>query len=155
MTQGWHAFVGSAGTTTVPGSPEGTPETPGLLSPEQGAPETGAGVSVLVEGPEIWIHDLPAQAGLRVLWTDGEEAWVYAGEGTRFNSVDGRLEAFAPPGAVRVEIPRALQNVVLGLDGEVLLRKAGGELEILAPVRERSPSEIRFEAPESTNDDRP
>ena len=87
-----------------------------------------------------------------MLWIDGEEAWVYAGEGTRFTILDGRFEVIAPPGAVRVEIPRIFRRVIVGLDGEVLLRKAGGELEILAPVKERTPSEIRFEAPSAPND---
>ena len=147
-TQALEALTGSPAATEVP-SPEA--ET-GISAELQGTPETGAGIPGLAGGVEIWITDLPDGAGLRVLWTDGEEAWAYAGEGTRFNSVDGRLEVFSPPGAVRLEIPRIFQRVVVGLDGGVLLRKAGGELEILAPVQEQTPSEIRFEAPSSTND---
>ena len=133
----------------------GTPGESGADPADQGTPETGAGIPVTAGAVEIWIHGLPREAGLRVLWTDSEEAWIYAGEGTRFNSTDGRLEASDPPGAVRVEIPSNLEEVVVGLDGAVLLRKSGGELEILAPVEERTPSEVRFVGRGSTNDGRP
>jgi hypothetical protein len=109
-----------------------------------GIDETGAGLSVEDGTVEIWIHHLPEEAELRVLWVEGQEAWVYAGESTRFNRSEGRLEAFDPPGAVRVEIPRNAGRVTLGLDGEIILSKVGDELEIRGPVRQRTPSEIRF-----------
>jgi hypothetical protein len=93
---------------------------------------------------EIRIQGLGAEADLRVQWAEGKEAWVYAGEGTRFNSIAGRLEAYDPPGSIRVVIPRDSREVTLYLNGRVLLRKSGGDLEVLGPVEERSPSEILF-----------
>jgi hypothetical protein len=152
LKDGWQAF-----TESTRDEPVETPSEPGpgdlpATSNEQGPEEAGAGIPVTAEGVEIWIHGLPSDAGLRVLWTDGQEAWIYAGDGTRFTSTDRRLEAFDPPGTVRIEIPRTLARVTLGLDGEVLLRKSGGELEILRPVQERSPTEIRFEPPPLSND---
>jgi hypothetical protein len=115
-------------------------------------PETGAGIAAASEEVEVWIHGLSSAAELRVVWTEGEEVWVFAGEGTRFNRDSGRLEAFAPPGVVRVEIPRTLQRVVVRLDGSVLLRKSGEGLEILSPVQRRTPAEIVFDTPGPSND---
>lgn len=147
MAEGWQAL------TRVPSERprlEEGPEIPGspdpLLQEAPPLPETGAGIPALGNGVEIWIHDLSADAELRILWTDGEEAWVFAPEGTRFNRTDGRLEAFGPPGDVRVEIPRSFARVTVGLNESVLLRKSGEEVEILGPVQERTPSEIRFDA---------
>jgi len=152
MAEGWQALAGSPQTSVDQGVSQGAPEGPEPARPDAGLPETGASISALEGKVEIWIHDLPAQSELRVLWTDGEEAWVYAGEGTRFNGVSGRLDTFSPPGAVRIEIPRNLGSVVVRLEGSVLLRKSGGEVEILGPVQERSPSEIVFEIPGGAND---
>ncbi len=145
LAQGWEALIQSSGPGAPSGGSEVAPEDPTPSTSTQDLEETGAGIPAYAGGVEIWIHGLTAESDLRVLWTDGEEAWIYAGEGTRFTSTDGRLEAFGPPGPVRVEIPRSVGRVLLGLDGEVLLRKSGGGLEILGPVLERSPSEIRFE----------
>jgi len=154
MAQGWKALTDSA--QTGPGQED--PRQPGgdqeALPPEAGIPETGAGIPTSTLGVEIWIHGLPPQAERRIVWIDGDEAWIYAGEGTRFNRAAGRLEAFAPPGSVRVEIPRNLGQVVVRLNGNILLRKSGPDVEIMGPVQQRSPSEIVFEAEASTNDGR-
>jgi hypothetical protein len=151
IVQGWQAVTQASGAGLSDPVPEVLSDDPTTLSPGQDAAQSGAGIAVSSEGLEIWIHGLSSQADLRVQWTDGEEAWVYAGEGTRFTSTDGRLEAFDPPGLVRVEIPMRAGRVVLGLDGSVLLRKSAGELEILGPVQERTPSEIRFKPPGPPN----
>ena len=151
VVQGWHALTGSDPITSPVEDRTGTGGDQDALAPGTGLPETGASISASAQGVEIWIHDLPTEADLRVIWVDGDEAWIYAGEGTRFNRIGGRLEAFAPPGAVRVELPRNLRQVVVGLDGSVLLRKSGDDVEILAPTQERTPTEILFDAPGTTN----
>jgi len=143
LTDGWEALtsrsVTPAATEALQDRP--SPEAPGAPVPNL---EAGAGIPT-DEGPlEIWIHAMSRQAELRVLWVEGEEAWIYAGEGTRFTRSEGRLEAYDPPGAVRVEVPRNAASVTVGIDGRILVRKAGGELEIQGPVEERTPSEIRF-----------
>jgi hypothetical protein len=151
VVEGWRELAGSAETDFVredSGEEGANPEAP---LPEAGSRETGASIPTSIQGVELWIHDLAPAAELRVVWTDGEEAWIYAGEGTRFSRVGSRLEAFAPPGAVRVEIPRSLDQFVVGLNGSVLLRKSGGELEIVGPAQRRTPSEIIFESPPSPN----
>jgi hypothetical protein len=152
--QGWRVLTEFARTESEPQETGGGVGDPRALPSEAGIPETGASIPASAQGVEIWIHDLPREAELRVVWIDGDESWIYAGEGTRFNLEAGRLEAFSPPGAVRVEIPRDLERVTLRLNGSILLRKTGGEVETVGPVQQRTPSEIIFRAPESTNDGR-
>jgi len=152
MVQGWEALTESVQSSSDQENPLGAGEDQTAPSPEGLIAEIGAGIPALTGGVEIWIHDLATEAELRVVWVDGDEAWIRAGEGTRFTREGSRLDAFEPPGAVRVEIPRDLEQVVVGLNGTVLLRKSGGEVEILGPVQQRTPSEIIFEAPGSTND---
>ena len=154
MVQGWEALTKTSQATSNQDDPRGAVGDQTALSPEAGVSETGASIPALAQGVEIWIHGLSSEAELRVVWIDGDEAWIYAGEGTQFNLEAGRLEAFSPPGAVRVEIPRNLEHVVVGLNGSILLRKSGAEVEIVGLVQERTPSEIVFEAPESANDGR-
>jgi hypothetical protein len=152
LVQGWESLTDSSRTPAGQEAPAETEEVQVIRSQDESPSEVGAAIPAPAGEVEIWIHDLPDEAELRVLWVEGEEPWIYAGEGVRFNLEDGRLEAFSPPGAVRIEIPRTLRQVIVGLDGTVLLRKAGDEVEILGPVQQRTPSEIRFEAPGSTND---
>jgi hypothetical protein len=110
-------------------------------------PETGAGLPVLGRGVEIFLEDLSSESEVRVLWVEGTEAWVYAGEGTRFTLLEGRLEVSYPIGNVRVELPRGPGNVRLLLAGELVLRKIGEAVEVMGPVRERTPDEIVFDRP--------
>jgi hypothetical protein len=143
MLNGWRAlFDSGAGGSGTPEAPLGPDQTRPLPGSEDFGP--GAGIPADAESVEIWIFDLPPDADLQVLWVDEGQAWVRAGEGTRFNLGAGRLEAHAPPGSVRVEIPRDLGRAVVGLDGRILLRKTGEEVEILGPVSTRNTSEIVF-----------
>jgi len=161
------ALLLTAGTVSaLPGSPVrrwitdlvGTPgaqetEGAGLDAPEASAggiqeeSRPGAGIPAIDGSVEIWIHDLPEDSELRIRWTDGQDAWIFAGPETRFNLEDGKLEAFSPQGPVVIEIPRDLPQVVVGLDESILLRKAGDDLEILGPIQQRTPFEILFEPP--------
>ncbi len=152
LVGGWNALTHGSGTATFPDALQGPAPAPTPVSPQGAWPETGAGIPALSEGVEVWIHGLSGQAELRVVWTESDEVWIFAGEGTRFNRDSGRLEAYSPPGGVRVEIPRTLQRIVVGLEGSVLLRKSGEDLEILGPVLRRTPSEIVFETPGPSND---
>lgn len=144
VVRGWELVTPAA--TTVPATAVDEVETQSS-DPIQGTiPETGAGLPVLDQGVEIWLQDLSAEAELRVVWIEGTEAWVYAGEGTRFTLLDARLEVTGPPGAVRVELPRGPGSVLLRLDGNVILRKTGEEVEIVGGVKERTPGEIVFDS---------
>ncbi len=144
VAQGWGALTGSGdaavGLESVEPAAEEAPTAPATADPA----ETGASILAGEEGVELWILGLPAGADLRVVRVDGNMAGIFAGEGTRFRTEEGRLEAEAPPGAVRVEIPRSLENAVVGVNGTVLLRLAGGKMEIFGPVQRRTPMEILF-----------
>jgi len=141
---------------TGPGSETGSSEAgldaPAVNSQVQESLDLAAGVTAYQGSVEIWIHELPDPAELLVRWVDGDEAWIQAGEGTRFNTSEGRLEAFSPPGSIEVELPRGIERVELRLNGAVLLRKQGGELEILEPTQQRTPSEILFGSQVGTNE---
>jgi hypothetical protein len=147
----WVSEVWS-GSSAATSAPEPGTSATEELSAVQDPQGPAAGVRALDGAIDIRIHDLPDQAELRVRWIEGEEAWIRAGEGTRFTTGQGRIEAFAPPGTVEVEIPRDLQEIRLILNGAILLQKRGGELEILEPTHRRTPSEIRFGAPVGTNE---
>lgn len=145
VARGWELVAPT--TTTDPAAVVDEAETPGPGALQGAIPETGAGLPVLDQGVEISLQGLSPDAELRVVWIDGTEAWVYAGEGTRFTLLDARLEVEGPPGPVRVELPRGPGTVLLRLDGNVILRKAGEEVEIVAEVRERTSEGIVFEPP--------
>lgn len=144
IMDGWQALRGPETTSVRPSEP--TPETVGGGDVSTGAPaeEIGASVPVGTGSLEIWVHGFPSGAALRVEWVDGDQVGVFAGEGTRFRTGEGRLEAFSPPGSVRVELPKSLTQVLVGVDGEVLLRKTGAEVDISGSVQGRTPSEIVF-----------
>ncbi len=144
IMDGWRTLTGP-GTPSI--QPSGPPleagERAGLPAPSP-AREIGASVPVGAGSLEIWIHHLPPDATLRVEWVEGDQVGIFAGEGTRFSTGEGRLEAFSPPGSVRVELPRSLTRALVGVDGEVLLRKSGPEVDISGSVQGRTPSEIVF-----------
>jgi anti-sigma factor RsiW len=142
LVRGWEAVAGSG--SRPAGAESGVPVDPETVTaPEPGTPaEIGASIPAGDEGVELWITGLPAGADLRVVWVDGNMAGIFAGEGTRFRTEPGRLDAEAPPGAVRVEIPRDLGRVVVGVDGRVLVRVSGDDVDILGPIQRRTPMEV-------------
>ncbi len=144
MLGSWQALTGS-GTTSVeaPDVRQDADQAPPDAA-EQARGEAGASIAAGTGALEIWVHDLPAGATIRVQWVEGEEAGVYAGEGTRFRRGEARLEAFAPPGPVRVELPRTVSHALVGADGGVLLRVSDGQVDISGPVEGRTSSEIVF-----------
>ena len=144
VARGWE--LARPASSTVPATEVDETEGQSAESLPGSIPETGAGLPVLDQGVEISLKDLPPEAELQVLWIDGTEAWVYAGEGTRFTLLDARLEVAGPPGAVRVELPRGPGDVLLRLDGNVLLRKTGGDVEIVGRVKEMTPDQIVFDS---------
>lgn len=131
--------------STAPGTVVEGPEGQHAGSATGNIPETGAGLPVLDQLVEISLQGLPPEADLQVLWIEGTEAWVYAGEGTRFTLLDARLEVAEPQGAVRVELPKGPGHILLRLDGQVLLRKSGEGVEIVGRVKERTPDQIVFD----------
>lgn len=144
IMDGWHAFTGNTATQTdqgeaVSGQPEAALE--GAVSVPE---ETGASILPGGEGVEVWVQELSAGAEVSVLWTDDDQVRIFSGEGTGYRTANGRLEAVSPTGSVRIQIPRTLRNVVVGANGQVLMRKTGNSLEVLVPTLNRTPDEIRF-----------
>ena len=145
LAQGWAALTGSGGpeVATQEGLRPMEGDSSGLMNPPP--QETALRMVPGGDGVEIGLFDLPEDAEIRVLWVQGEEVSVFALEGTRFRTEAGRAEAHSPPGGgVRVEIPNALNRVLLTLDGKTLLRKSGSEVEILDSVQSQSPREVVF-----------
>ncbi|MFC1659834.1 anti-sigma factor family protein [Gemmatimonadota bacterium] len=106
--------------------------------------EAGAGIGVAGGEVELRILDLPARAEVRVLLVDGDMAGIYGPEGTHFRTEAGRLEAVAPLGGLRVEVPRSAARASVFVNGELYFLKTGDRLEILGPVQDSAAAEIRF-----------
>ena len=99
---------------------------------------------------ELQIRDLPQGAEVRVILVDGDRAAIFGPEGTHFLTEAGRIEALAPAGGIRVELPREASTATVVVNGEVYLRKIGERLEILGPVQDSAAAEIRFRGPSPT-----
>ncbi len=150
IARGWGA-VRAPGTPAVlegtPGAPEGA-----VAAPEvQPFPfETGATLLPEAGGVELWIHEVPPGTEVTVLLSEEGQAGIFAGTGTRYRTEAGKLEAWAPPGAVRVELPRDLPRAVVGVNGVVVLRQAGAQREIMGVVVRQGAGEIVLRAPSGT-----
>ena len=142
LGEGWQAVTGHQEAETAVESAV-TEETP-APAPAAVSRETGAFVTGGAEGVELWIQELPAGAQVRVQWVEEGQAGIFAGEGTRYLRQDNRLEAQAPPGSVRVQIPRSLARAVLGVNGSVVLRLTPEGVELTRPVESSSDTEILF-----------
>jgi len=110
-----------------------------------GEEEAGAGIGTADGEVELRVLDLPEGAEVRVLLVDGDHAGIYGPPGTHFRTEAGRIEAVAPSGGVRIELPRGARRARVIVNGELYLRKIGDRLEILGPVRDSAAAEIRFQ----------
>lgn len=161
-------LLGSAAvlSATVPGSPlrewlangrgAGTPATTAVREPvAESAAESvepaPAGISVRpLEGRMRVVLTAPASGSrIRVRLYDGERVGVWA-TGTsaraRFRSGPERLEVDgAGPGEIQVEIPRAVRQFTLEVDGQIYLRKVGEDLRFPGPAVDTAGPEIVFE----------
>ena len=104
----------------------------------------GATLPMTAEGVELRIEDMVEGAEIRVLLVDGKRVGMFAQEGTAFRTEAGLLEARSAPGGITVEIPRDGALVEITVEGVVFLRMSRGEMELLGPVKSRTPDEIRF-----------
>jgi hypothetical protein len=127
--------VAPTGAVVEPGSPSATPPA---------SERVGASISVAGERIDLEVSGLRPEASLTVLLVDGEEASIFAAEGTRFRSQAGKLNASDPPGDVTLELPTAATEVRLVVNGQIYLEKNGETLKILGPVETRNRTEIRF-----------
>jgi hypothetical protein len=144
LTQGWNALVGLDEPETAVQEGRLPAEGDRAGASEPSSSETWTKIVPQEGSVEFGLFDLPEGAEIRVFWVDGDQAGIFAGEGTRFRTDSGRLEAHSPPGGVRVEVPTSLSRVLLTLDGRVLLRKSGSEVETLGAIQSQTPREIVF-----------
>jgi anti-sigma factor RsiW len=157
-------FVAGGVSALVPGSPlnrilTGNPEPP---------PEVAPALTPRTRPPQMRPDDRVAplrvragQAGgslrvslrmtsgseLLVLLVDGDSAAVLAPVDARLAGTDGLVEANAPTGPVRVELPRSVADVSLEVGGQLYLRVRSGALEVIAPTESRSESQVSFRIP--------
>lgn len=154
----------AAGLSALPGSPvrrwieeragpaptDVTPaEAPTAATPGDAVAPEEAGVRLPVtHGPlAVLLRDVAPGTEIRVRWIPGAEAAVFAPVGSRFTSGEGRVEARALSGVVRVELPRGVLPVTLEVDGRILLRNTASGLQVLGPVVERDDAGVTFRLP--------
>lgn len=125
-------FMSRASTATPDGlSPQAVPDM---------ATEDATGVWIApVDGTVlILVEDPNPELQMRMRLTDDPEVSVQATGAARtgaFRTSAGRVVLVRPgAGELRLEIPRTLPSVLLQVDGEIILRKQGSELYVLAPV---------------------
>lgn len=110
-----------------------------------GPAETG--VRLRVSGGPVEVAVTGAGAGTRieVRQDEGAELAVFAPEGSRFRSAEGRVEVVASGGPVRVRLPSGAFPAILRVDGVVYLRWTRDGPTILGPVIEREDGRIVFD----------
>lgn len=143
VVRGWEAISDGGSVTAVPQAP--LPEALSAGPEGTGHPElVGATIPVAAGDIRLHIEEMAPGAEIRVLLVDGDRAGVFAGEGTRFRTEEGVLEARGAPGPITVEIPRGAPSVEMRVNGVTYLWMRGETLDLSGPVVERSPNEIRF-----------
>ena len=142
LVGGWESLT--SGGDPSPASLPGEEEAPGGGEISGGAETVGATLRAVEGRIELHVRDLPSEASVTILLVPGDQAGIFAEEGTRFRSERGRLEAVAPPGDVTVEVPSGASQVLVIVNGDIFLRKTDQGMELFGPVRTRTPTEIRF-----------
>jgi hypothetical protein len=84
---------------------------------------------------------------LIVSLVEGDSAAIAAPVDARIAGADGLVEATAPTGPVRLELPTSVADVSLEVGGQLYLRMRGGTLEVTAPTTSRSVSQLSFRIP--------
>ena len=108
--------------------------------------ETGVRIAVGPGPVVVEVMGLEAGARLRVELGPAGELAVFAPEGSRFDSSDGRVEVQAMGGPVRVSLPSDGIGRVQA-DGTVLVRSDPQGLRAQAPVSERTDDAVVLEVP--------
>lgn len=138
ISSGWDRIAG-----------RGTSQERAILPVEDPVPsltseEAGAGIGVAGGVVELRVEGLPEGEEITVLLVDGDQAGIFGPPSTRFRTEEGKVEAFATEGGIRVELPRSARRATVIVNGAPYLRKSGDSLEILGPVKDSAAAEIRF-----------
>jgi anti-sigma factor RsiW len=157
-------FVAGGVSALVPGSPlrrllTGAPEAPQETAPSIAPQTSPTERSVAESAPPLRVRAGQAAGSLRVslqmtsgseltvALVDGDSAAVDAPVDARLAGTDGLVEATAPTGPVRVELPRSVADVSLEVGGRLYLTVRSGRLEVSAPTTSRSESQVSFRIP--------
>jgi hypothetical protein len=138
---------GSAHEETIAPAPTTAP-----VALDAPAADAAAGVSVIPLDGRMHVVFLDPAEGvrLRVRLHDGDGVGVWAdghATGARFHTAPDRIEVEGVRGGeVRVEIPRASDEVTLEVGGRVYLRKLGERLTFPGPPADTTGPEILFDA---------
>ena len=113
--------------------------------------EVGVRVALVSDGVQVSLADVPVGTALEVTWVDAgvdaPAAAVYAALGTAFSTSasEGRIEASAVVGPVRVELPRQATRASLVVDGRIYLEKTGERIDYPGPPALVDGKRVRFE----------
>lgn len=151
----------AGGAAAMPGSPVRqwigsmleTPATPEAVQPRPAAsssvaaPDGETGIRVRVEGGPVAIEveGLPPGARVEVVREAGPELAVFAPDGSRFRTADGRVTVEADQGPVHVHLPAAAGPATLWVGGRVYLRWSTSGPEIPGPGVRTDDGRIVFE----------
>ncbi|MDX1647456.1 MAG: hypothetical protein R3304_09955 [Longimicrobiales bacterium] len=113
-----------------------------VASPD--AASEGVQLTVPEEGLVIGLSEVPVDLPLIIDWVGGREATVVAGPGARYSVAEGRAEARVSSGPVLVRIPRAGGPVTLEVNGDVVLTRDAGDVEVRGAVSERTDDRLLF-----------
>lgn len=143
-------FAGAA--VAMPGSPVRTlvfgPE-PVPAPTDPGTAQLASAGGVAVSMPDgrldVVLNGLADGAILDIVLTDTPSARITAAPGSSFSIADGRAEADVLPGAVRLELPRLVEDVSVVVDGVEYLVGGPAGIEIVGPGAQQAGDMIRFE----------
>lgn len=150
-------LLGAAASTALPGSPVrewilgrwDRASTPAATDGGGGASaRSGVGAASGVrtpaaeDGVRVVLTGVEAGTDLRVRFVDGDRAGVFAPEGSRFSTGEGRLEADVAPGPIRVEVPRGAARARVVVNGTEYVRVGDGRVELRGSAVDSSASGI-------------
>lgn len=151
-----------AGASALPGSPlrewvareilgagDSSSGVASVLSGDTDSVAADVGVFVAPSAGQVRVEllGLPAGAVVRVEIVEREEAAVFAAGGTRFESGPGRLQASVEGNEVRVELPAGAPSALLRVNGERVLSRSSGRLELSGAGGEVSGNSIVIRVP--------
>jgi hypothetical protein len=155
-------FVAGGVSALVPGSPLRRMLGGGEVeeAPQEVVPTLAPPAAVQAERvPEMRVRAGASQGALRVALqlasgselvvalVAGDSAAVVVPVDANVRGSEGLLEATAPTGPVRVDLPSGVPDVSLEVGGQVYLRVRGGLLDVIAPTTGRSDTQVSFRIP--------
>lgn len=149
-------LLAAGASAAVPGSPirswldsafaDGEGARPAVAATATVADEVGVRVAPADGRLVVVLSATASDDLLEIRLVDTDRGGVFAGMGTRFQSGEGRIEADATSGAVRVEIPRSARVATVRVGGVVYFEKRGERIELPGPEPVLAGDVYRFQA---------